>query len=133
MTFPTLSSGSMKVYSPLLDQAIAMYPAMLTHSVITRVIKFANDTEQRWSVRPELFSATLQYSAVNGYDLALIQAFFRTMRGEYVDTLMLNVFDITIDGVQYFWCVFDQDSISPESEIGETYSFVLNIKQLRPN
>ena len=133
MTFPTLSSGSMKVYPPLNTQALAMYPATLNRSFITRVLKFINDSEQRWVVRSELFSAVLQFHGVNGYDMSVLLDFFEQVKGAYVDTALLNVFDITIDSVNYKWCCFDQDEIDIESNQGLTFSFQLSIKQLRPN
>lgn len=117
----------------LSGQAIAMYPATLRSSFVTRVIKFVNDTEQRWVVRGRLFSAVLQLHDLNGYDTSLLVNFFNTMRGEYVDAALTNVFDITIDGVQYFWCVFDQDVLQVQEEPGLKYSFQMAIRQLRPN
>ncbi len=132
-TFPTISSGSMRVQGALASESLAMYPATLAHSFITRVITFANDSEQRWTVRRELFAAILQFHDLDGYSLSVLVDFFRTMKGRYVDTALLNVFDITLGGVNYQWCSFDQDDLLVEVGQNERYSLQLSIKQLRPN
>jgi len=60
-TFPILSSGSMKVYGDdLLNSAIVMYPSALGFEYTTRVLKFINDSEQRFTVKGELFMAVLE-------------------------------------------------------------------------
>ncbi len=132
-TFPILSSGSMKVYSPLSAEAVAMYPATLNHGFVTRVLKFINDSEQRFTVRRELFSVVLDFHDIGGYDLGLLMGFFEDLRGMYVDPLLLNVFDITIDGVNYQWCVIDQDQLDVTSTNGLTFSTSIAIKQVRQN
>jgi hypothetical protein len=131
--FPGISSGTMRVYGALASQAMAMYPATLSHRFITRVLKFVNDSEQRWTVSGELFSCVLEFSHLSGYDFAQILGFFQTMRGAYIDAALLNTFSITIDSVPYYWCVFDQDSIQDETGVDESHAFKLAIKQLRPN
>lgn len=131
--FPKLSSGSMKVYSPLSNSAIAMYPATLTNAFVTRVIKFLGDQEQRWVVRQALFNCTLQYHQVNGYDLAIIKNFFSATGGKYVSPDLSNTFSLSLNGEQYNYCVFDQDLFSAQVDGSETYTFSLMIKQVRPN
>ena len=133
MTFPLSSSGSMKVYGSLATQAMAMYPAALAFEYATRVIQFIGDQEQRFLVHGELFSATLQFSRVNGYDTSVIRDFFRTVGGMLTSTDLSHTFDITIDSVQYSYCVFDQDTFEVEVDREETFSFELRLKQLRPN
>lgn len=132
-TFPILSSGSMKVSGALGTQAIAMYPAQLSFTYETRVIQFLSDKEQRFLVRRELFAAALQYSQVNGYDMSIIRDFFITMRGMAASADLVHTFDITIDGNNYAYCVFDQDILAVQVGRGETYSFELRLKQLRKN
>ena len=134
-TFPTLGSGSMKVYGPLLDQALAMYPATITNSYVTRVIRFVSDQEQRFTVRAAMFYAILEYQFVNGYDFALINDFFNEQLGKFAVVNVANpsestTFSITIGGVTYDNCAFDQDTLEPQLGRGETYSFQLAIKQL---
>lgn len=132
-TFPTLSSGSMKVLGSLASEAMAMYPATLRQEYQTKVLKFANDTEQRWVSQRELFSCSLDFHSVNGFDFSIILAFFKQMRGQYLDSSLTNVFDITLGGVNYHYCVFDQDSIPVEVDQSETYRFQLNVRQVRHN
>lgn len=123
----------MKVASALSSEAMAMYPATLCGSFNTRVIKFLGDQEQRWTVRGELFSAVLEYHSLNGYDMSVLRHFFRSMGGAYVDPALTNTFDITIQGNNYAYCCFDQDSFDPVAQAGEKYSVTLKIKQVRPN
>lgn len=132
-TFPTLSSGSMKVQSPLTTEAIAMYPSNLVHSFVVRKIRFLSDQEQRWVVRNELFNGVLQYHSMSGYDTSRITAFFRTIKGAYVSPTYTGLFDITIDGINYQNCCFDQDAFSPTTDRSDTFSFQLAIRQLKPN
>lgn len=132
-TFPQLSSGSMKVQSPLTGSAIAMYPASLSNAWVTRVIKFLGDQEQRWVVRRPLFSATLQYHSMNGYDTSLLSSFFSSVTGKYVLPDLSNSFSITLGSETYDYCVFDQDEFNVTCNASDSYSFSLKITQLRPN
>lgn len=132
-TFPQLSSGSVSVRGALANEALAMYPATLGHSFVTRTLTFLGDQEQRWTVRRELFSALLEYHSVNGYDFSILLKFFRDRKGAYVNPSLTNAFDITLAGVNYQYCVFDHDEFEFQSEQGETYSFTLRIKQIRVN
>lgn len=132
--FPLLSSGSMRsIQAPLSGNAIAMFPATLASSFVTRVIKFVDDSEQRWIVRGKLFSANLQYKGVNGYDMSLIRAFFNSMNGMFVSTDLTHTFQITIDNVTYDYCTFGNDDLMVETDRGDYNSFELNIVQVAPN
>jgi len=131
--FPTLSSGSMQVRGTLANGAIAMYPTSLVFSYVTRVITFVNSSEQRWTVRNNLFGAVLEYRRLNGYDLSLLRNFFIQMKGSYVDAALLNTFSITIGGNTYNYCAFDQDTFDSVCDSAENYSTTLKIKQVRPN
>lgn len=133
LTFPILSSGSMKVYGTLANNAIMKYPSTLEYSYVTRILQFVGDQEQRFLVRGELFGALLQFRDVNGYDMSIVRDFFRSMRGMAASVDLTHTFGIVIDGVTYNYCVFDQDDISPEISRAELFSFDLKIKQLRPN
>lgn len=132
-SFPTMSSGSMKVVGDLDSEAIAMHPSVINHSFATRIFRSVGDHEQRWAIRRELFGGILQYSQVNGYDMSLIREFFNSQKGRYVNSSLSNVFDITLFGITYDYCVFDQDELEVSVGRGETYSFELRIKQIRPN
>ena len=95
-TFPTLSSGSMTVYGSLGAGAMAMYPATVVNSYVTRVIQFVNSSEQRWTVRGALFGAVLSFQNLNGYDLSLLRNFFVQMKGSFVDDALLNTVSMTL-------------------------------------
>lgn len=108
-----------------------MYPLTLRNSFNTRVKKFMNDTEQRWTVSNVMFSAELQFHSLNGYDLSLLYNFFQAMHGSYVDTALIFHFQITLAGITYDYCVFDQDTFEAQVGLNETYSVTLKIKQIR--
>lgn len=133
LTFPTLSSGSMTVKSPLTSYALMKYPAQLQSRFVTRTLVFLNDTEQRFTVRNFLFSCVLQYNKLNGFDVSVLRDFFNTMLGMYVDDALLFTFSINIAGVTYNYCVFDQDEFAVTADRGETFTLELKIKQIRPN
>ena len=132
-TFPNLSSGSMKVYGSLASQAIAKYPTAIQYGYVTRVVQFLGDQEQRFLVRGELFAAILKFTGMNGYDTSVLRTFFRSMAGMASSVDLTHTFSITLDGVTYNYCVFDQDSFEPETDQRELASFQLAIKQVRPN
>jgi hypothetical protein len=97
------------------------------------VIKFLNDKEQRWLTTGPLFSAVLEYRKLTGYDASLLYEFFEQMRGAYSDTALTNTFSITVSGVTYNYCVFDQDSLELQIDREELISTSIRLKQLRPN
>ena len=132
-TFPTLSSGSMTVHGSLGAGAIAQYPANLVNSYVTRVIQFVNSSEQRWTVRTNLFGAVLEFRGLCGYDLSLLRNFFVQMRGSYTDDALLNTFSMTIAGIVYNFLHFDDDKFDAEADNAERYSVKLKISQVRPN
>lgn len=133
MAFPTLASGSMKVQGALLAEALAKYPATVGQSFITRSVRFLGDQEQRWTVRRGMFSVTLEYQGLNGYDISVLRAFFNTARGAFVSSDLSSTFDITLAGQNYQYCAFDQDEFVAESDAGETFSTELRVRQIRPN
>jgi len=132
-TFPTLGSGSMTVHGSSLNDAIMQYPASLVNSYITRVIQFVNSSEQRWTVRGNLFGCVLSFQHLNGYDLSLLRNFFVQMKGSFVDDALLNTFSMTIAGVSYSYLHLDSDSFESECDSAERYSCKLKISQVRPN
>lgn len=134
LSFPVISSGSMRVLDPTVSASmLAMYPATLRYSYVTRVNQFVNDSEQRWVSRKSLFSAVLEYHSVNGYDLSLVRAFFNTMLGKASSSDLTHTFSINVLGTTYSYCVFDQDELAVQEEPGNKYSFSLSLLQVRPN
>ena len=134
-TFPTFSSGSMRVVSGLVNNAIMKNPSTVVTTYKTNVITFVADNEQRWSVQQKLMVAELSYDRMSGYDTSVLRSFFSTMKGMYVNTSYTNVFDMTIDGVNYTYCTFEQDDfvVNENAQFPGTYSFKLKVKQLRKN
>ena len=121
-TFPTISQGS-----------VAMHPSTINRENLTRVVVFRNGAEQRWPVRVKLARFELNYPHINGYDLSILLKFFSDMKGLYVDGSMSNVFSLTIDSVQYDYCVFDQDEMAWTEDRPGIFSTTLRIRQLRKN
>ena len=123
----------MRVQGALASEALAMYPATLSNVGATRVHRFLGDAEQRYSVRRELFAATLEFSKLGSYDLSVLLAFFRSQRGRYVPASLITTFDITIAGDNYQYCAFDQDEIDFSEDGYDSYSLALRIRQVRTN
>ena len=132
-TFPTLSSGSMVVHGTLGAGAMAQYPATIVNSYVTRVVQFVNSSEQRWTVRTNLFGAVLEFRGLCGYDLSLLRNFFVSLKGSYVDDALLNTFSMTLAGITYSYLHFDDDKFEAEADNAERYSVKLKISQVRPN
>lgn len=133
--FPTLNSGACFVHADLSEQPLARYPVQVQNAWLTRVVRFVDDSEQSWVVRPSLATIVMQYRSVEGYDLARVLDFFNARKGRYVDIAYLNTFSITVHSDTYNFMVFDQDAVdvteSPDSP--NYFDFTLRFKQLRPN
>ena len=132
-TFPTLSSGSMTVHGTLGAGAMAMYPATVVNSYVTRVIQFLDSSEQRFTVRTCLFGAVLEFRGLCGYDLSLLRNFFVSLKGSYVDDSLLNTFSMTLAGITYSYLHFDDDKFESECDQAERYSLKLKVSQVRTN
>lgn len=115
-SFPTLSFG-----------ATAMYPLTLRVSCITRVLKAANSTEQRFAVRPAM--ATLEVSLVNASatDKASVDSFFDTQKGAFDSS-----WDITVDGKTYTSARFMDDELSWEESKPTRWTTRLTIRAFYP-
>ena len=132
-TFPIFSSGSMFVGPSLSGNPMLKYPLNSSGAWVTRVIRFLNDDEQSWTVRPALLRLQARYEGMNGYDTARLVEFFHSLKGRYVDDLLVRTFDFTYRGFTYKYCVFDQDDVEIEENVNcpLTFAFTLNIRQLR--
>lgn len=115
--FPTLKSG-----------AVAMYGTTQTLAYNTGLVQFVNDAEQRWRGMPQLFRGTLNYTDLNGYDLGLLQEFFRSCKGR-LDT----TWSLTIDGQTWNDLTFDQDDFTYTESKPNLYACTLKVRQTRPN
>jgi hypothetical protein len=132
-TFPPLSSGSMVVHGTLGNNSMMQHPANLVNSFVTRTVQFLNSSEQRWTVRTNLFGAVLEFRGLCGYDLSLLRNFFVSLKGSYVDDALLNTFSMTIAGIIYNFLHFDDDKFEAEADNAERYSVKLKVSQVRPN
>jgi hypothetical protein len=112
---------------------MALYPTTTADRVQSRLIKFLDDSEQRWTSAPMMSAFMLQYVGVSGFDLAQIRTFFLTCKGRCVDAALATSFSFTLGPRLYQYCVFDQDGLDVQSNPGEVYSFTLRIKQVRQN
>lgn len=103
-SFPNLQSGN-----PVL------HPAGRGTVYNTRVVQFENGSEQRWQGAPTRKRWTLTYQGIDGYDVSLIRAFFRSVKGRFDST-----WDITVDAVLYENMVFEEDGLRvSETEDGK--------------
>lgn len=118
-SFPTLRSGSI-AYFPLEDEEV----------LPTRVVRFNDDSEQRFASSPSLRSFVLSYRDVDGYDLSRMLEFFRARKGRFVDSAFTNLFDITVGGVQHDNMAFDHDDFEYTETKPNRYSFTLRVKQI---
>ena len=131
--FPTVSATSMSVQPPLTGYSFAMYPTAISQGYSTRVLKFLNDTEQRWVKRLPLFGVTISYHGLDGYSMSVLNAFYAQVRGEYVDPALVNVFSMILAGNQYNYLTFDSPLIETTVEAGEKFSVQFKVRQIRPN
>jgi len=116
-TFPNLKSGKP-----------AMYPATRGRGYMTGTVKFLDQSEQRWKARAPLTRWELTFTGVDGYDLSLVRAFFNSMKGAFDST-----WDVTIGGVLYSNCVFEQDDFSPVEQRNNRHNLTLRFRQVRKN
>jgi hypothetical protein len=94
----------------------------------THVLTFENGSEQRWLSTRELWRGVLVFSSVSGYDLATVQGFFRSMKGQFDRT-----WDITIEGNTWSYLTFESDSFPQIENKQGRFSFQLACRQVRKN
>jgi hypothetical protein len=85
---------------------MTMTPATLGSGFATRVIRFCDDTEQRWVTRNPFSTFVLRLTDISGYDLSQVLAFFRTVKGRYDATWTL-----TINGTTFPTMMLDADDL----------------------
>lgn len=112
--FPTLKSGN-TVFYPLQD----------TQSFGTTVMRFLDDSEQRYRCRPMLRRFVLVCPNVNAYDSALIMKFFRSQFGRFDSTWTL-----TIGGVTYSNLAFDVDSFKMTENLTNRHAMTFPVIQV---
>lgn len=113
--FPTLATGS-----------VAMYPVTRTHTRQTRVFKFLDDKEQRYRDRVRLERFELVFEHLGLADRDTIISFFDSTKGSFDAT-----WEISLAGVTYKSCVFEDDELKWSEPIEGLYNLTLKIRQTK--
>lgn len=114
-SFPTLKSGN-----------TVFYPLKRTHSFGTGLLRFMDDSEQRWRSRNMLNRFELVLNNVNGYDSSLVLKFWRSQFGKFDST-----WDLTIGGTLYSNLAFDSDEYEKIEEKNNRHTLKFPVVQTR--
>lgn len=114
----------MAVFPALRSGVVGMYPATLGLMFSTQVVKFVNDSEQRWGTSVGRGDLELVFTDINGYDLSTLYDFFRTAKGQFD-----NTWSITVNGQTYTNCGFLSDAFEVVESKPGRYSITLKIRQ----
>lgn len=95
-SFPALATGK-----------VAMYGSERGRRFATEVAQFCDDREQRWPTAQGCQTFGLNLVDLDGYEMANVEEFFRSMKGRFDTT-----WDITVGGVTYSNMLFDVDQIA---------------------
>lgn len=113
--FPTITSG-----------AVACYGSSRTVTYKTNVITCQDLSDYRSAARGKLSNFQLVFTAIKGYDLSKIRAFWISQKGGFDST-----WSLTFQGNTYNNCAFADDNWNfvenPDSP--NRYSGTLNIEQ----
>jgi hypothetical protein len=94
------------------------YPLSRTSRFNTGVVRFADDTEQRWQRQAYLTRA----------ERDAVVAFYITRKGRFAP------FDITVDAVLYQYMLFASDTLSfTEDPLPERWNMQIELLQIRAN
>lgn len=91
----------------------------------TQVHRFRNGSEQRVAERGERARLVLTFTNLDGYDVSTLRDFWRSTKGAFDAT-----WDITIDGVLYEGCAFEDDEFAATESKAERYSVALRVVQV---
>lgn len=97
-SFPALASGD-----------VLMYPATRSIGPKVKALTMANGFVKRWVAAPLINSWRCDWTGLSNADATTIETFWATQKGA-ADTS----WDITIDGVTYAKCAFDDDTFTRE-------------------
>lgn len=111
----------------------ARYPVEISQKGSTAIIQFDNGAEQRWKECPQLATITLQYADVSAYDLSLMQTFFISKKGSFIDTGLANCFVVVLGTDVFNFCRFLDDQLQEVETKPNRFSFTLRIEQVRVN
>lgn len=109
-TYPNLGVGT-----------ISMYPVTKDFIIPAKVVRFLDDTEQRWVSGPIRNSWVIQNGHINWSDVMTLQTFFNTQKGAF-DTSWTFPFE----GTNYTNCTFEDDGFT-YTEIGYN-KYQVNLK-----
>lgn len=112
--FPTLTTG-----------VISMTPTTIGTGFSTRVMRFCDDTEQRWAARGQHGVFVLTFTDISGFDLANLLDFFRSVKGRFDATWTL-----TINGTTYSNMALDSDDFAVVEQRPNCFSLQVNCKQV---
>ena len=94
--FPILTSG-----------VVAMTPVTLGTGFATRVMRFCNDSEQRYAARGQYAVFVLTPADISGFDLSNVRDFFRAVKGRFDPT-----WSLTINGTTHNNMILDSDDLA---------------------
>ena len=112
--FPTLTTG-----------VISMTPTTIGTGFSTRVMRFCDDTEQRWAARGQHCVFVLTFTDISGFDLANLLDFFRSVKGRFDATWTL-----TINGTTYSNMALDSDDFAVVEQRPNCFSLQVSCKQV---
>lgn len=92
----------------------------------TGVVQFCDDAEQRWKAQGALAAFTLEFRNIDGYDLANLLEFFRSMKGAFDST-----WELTLGENSYANLCFDQDECTWTETKPNRFSLSLRVRQTR--
>lgn len=113
---------------PLLKSGVlCKYPVEHSQEFRTRVIRFLDDSEQRFTVRPPLQRFSLVYRAIDAEDLTRLRQFWESMKGQFDASWSLDW-----NGEQIERCRFDSDEFKfVESHFPSRFDVILHVVQVR--
>ncbi len=103
-----------------------MTPMVRERRYRTEVVEFLDGSSQRWAGQDGLAAFQLTFANLEGYDVANVLEFFRSMKGRFDAT-----WDLTLAGTTYPNLAFDQDELGATETLPNRFSFTLRVMQVR--
>lgn len=114
-TFPTLSTGS-----------VAMYPVSRSLAFPAKVVRFLDDSEQRWVSGAPLNQWALTFARLKWADVLTLKAFFENQKGAFDSSWTFG-----IAGSSYTSMAFDQDDFTYTETGPAKFSVSLKVRQTK--
>jgi len=105
-----------------------MYPVVRGLTFPTKVVRFLDDTEQRWASGPPLNKFTLTTSHIKWTDVQNLQNFFITQKGAFDSTWTFSINSVTYSNMVFDSDIFTYTEVSPGK-----FSVSLQISQTQPS